>query len=170
MLPLGNLGFRILPSPISGHLRRCPSLRAAASARTRRRLADSPCPCLSSTMLSSRPTNRPSSWQSLHRSHRARKRSHIHHPDWGSPFHGLCSTTPSWQQTIPPANLRTHPGNCRDQPGEVALSVDRKCGGGHSTRSAWLSPRKSTLPLHNCMDQQVRVLLWAAPAALSQLA
>merc|ERR1719458_2512968 len=62
-------------------------------------LVGSPCPCWRSTKLSLLHSNLPSNWQIPHRNRMVQTTSRIHHPDWGSPCRGLCSTTPSWPQT-----------------------------------------------------------------------
>merc|ERR1712066_1106866 len=82
----------------------------------------------------------------------------------GSPCPCLNSTKPSWPRTSLPANLRIHPRNCRDLPGAVVQSADRRYDDGCSTTSAWLRPKSGTLPPRNCTDQQVRVAPWVRVA------
>jgi len=96
-------------------------------------LVGSPCPCWRSTKLSLLHSSLPSNWQIPHRNRMVQRTSHIHHPDWGSPCRGLCSTTPSWPQTSLLANSRNHRHNCRGLQGPVAVSADHRCGASCST-------------------------------------
>jgi len=124
-----------------------------------------PCPCSNNTKPSWRQTNRPSNWRIQHRNRMARTTSRTLRPDLGTPCHGLCSTTPFWPQTTRPASLRIHPGSCKDLLGVGLPWAGRRCDDGYSTMSACLGPTRSTLPPHNCMDQQVPVELWAVSEA-----
>jgi len=96
-------------------------------------LMGSPCPCWHSTKLSLLHSNLPSNWQIPHRNRMVQRTSRIHHPDWGSPCRGLCSTTPSWPQTSLPANSRNHRHNCKGLPGPAAVSAGHRCGASCST-------------------------------------
>jgi len=96
-------------------------------------LVGNPCPCWRSTKLSLLHSSLPSNWQIQHRNRMVQRTSHIHHPDWGSPCRGLCSTTPSWPQTSLLANSRNHRHNCRGLPGPVAVSAGHRCGASCST-------------------------------------
>jgi len=93
---------------------------------------------------------------------------HNHRPDSGNPSHALYSTTPFWPQTSPPASSRIHLGSCKDLLDAVVPSADRRYDDGCSTKSACLGPKKSTLLLRNCKDQQVRVALWVVREAESE--
>merc|ERR1719189_1393604 len=88
----------------------------------------------------------------------------------GSPCPCSNSTRPSWPRTNPPANLRIHPRSCRDLPGAVVRSADRRYDDGCSTTSAWLRPKSGTLPPRNCKDQQALVQLWAARVGVAWVA
>jgi len=133
----------------------------------------SPCPCSNSTKPSLPQTTRPSNWRIQHRNRTAPQWAqwaqpwHNRHLDSGSPFHELCNTTPFWQQTNPPANLRIRLGNCRDLLGVVVPSADHRYDDSCSTRSAWLHPNPGKIPPRNCTDQQVRVALWVVREAES---
>jgi len=135
--------------------------------RTHQLPVGSPCPCSNSTRPSWPRTNLPSNLRSLPRNRTAPQLArpwHNHRLDSGIPFHELCNTTPSWPQTSLPASLRIHPRNCRDLPGAVLQSADRRYDDDCSTTSAWLRPKSGTLPPRSCTDQQVRVAPWARVA------